>query len=178
MKVEVSPAGQITEVKGHQSILDKAGSAGSGLTKRDFAESAAELAVLLVDGEPDGPGSEWAHAFTWNHPMGTLHVDSHYELKRIKTIADVPVAVVRRSSELRVEPDLSKLPADAPSVGVKTKRGEQTTEILFDLSRHEVVGRHMRRRLDVETTLEAGDRTVRRIVEERAEKQVLRLSED
>jgi len=123
--------------------------------------------------------SPWKSDVTWEHDMGKINQRWTYQFDRLETLAGVPVAVVVGQAKLKLLPDFSDRPADAPPMKVKLLEGSAQTQVWFDLSRHEAVGRELNtaEKIQVTITLPNGKR-FERILTERIQSQTLRLSED
>lgn len=176
VELTIKPDGQIDQVRGFAAVQRAAGPAGEQLEERDFREMAGELAVIIGGTENARPGRTWRQKFKWSHDAGDLILDSQYKLLGVELIEGIPVAMINRESDIDIELDKSQMPPDAP-IKVKSSEGEQTTQIMFDLSRHEVVGRNIDRKLEVAVQLSLAGRSVTQSIREQLNTQVLRIAE-
>jgi hypothetical protein len=121
----------------------------------------------------------WKSDLTWDHDLGKVNQRWTYQLDRLETLAGVRVAVVLGQAKLKLLPDFSDRPADAPPMKVKLLEGSAQTQVWFDLSRHEAVGRELSitEKIQVTITLPNGKR-FERILTESVQSQTLRISED
>lgn len=177
IKLEVASNGRIVSVEGVQAIQEEAGSSGAGLTKLDFKETASDLAAMVVGNNPVKPGEMWKAHFTWNHRLGKLDYHSTYTLAGVEEIAGIPIAMVNRTTEIDFQPEIPETPENL-SIDVRLTEGTQHEQIMFDLSRHEVVGRNISRTLEFEITISAAGRTRTRTMRQTSRSQVLRVAEE
>jgi hypothetical protein len=179
LTIEVDANGRIGSVKGWKAVKSAAGEAGKNLVERDFQESAYELAVLPGGVIDAAVGKQWRERFEWDHEMGTLRLDTDYELAAIEAPADVPLAVVNATSKVKFDVDTSKLPQrpDGPKFDVKLTRGSHNSQILYDLSRREAVGRHIEQTLEFQMTVSFQGRSYVTQIKSKTTTQAIRLSE-
>ena len=178
LEVSVDSDGSIAGVEGYEAIREEAGQAGTNLNEKYFQEIARDLAVLVGGQASVRPGQTWNTRHEGAHRMGTILYDTTYTLRGVEEMAGVPVALVRRTAEMEFEPDFSGLPDDAPDIDVRVTEAGQSAHIMFDLSRHEVVGGHFEQVLALETSFSIGDRDLTRTMRESATTQLLRIAED
>lgn len=179
MEVDVDSTGHVTQVKGWKSIKADAGEAGESLTERDFVETASDLAVIMGGPADAAPGKTWNEKPEWDHELGTLEYDSQYELTGVEPIAGVPIAIVAETSKIKLDLDKDKItqPPNA-QVDVKLTEGARTSQIMFDLSRHEVAGAHSDQKLVIEMTVSFQGRSFSTVMEQETSSQLIRLSEE
>lgn len=178
LEVHVDATGHVGQVKGAEAIQAKTGlDDDSGMTEKDFQESASDLAVLVGGAQAVAAGESWNEKFEWNHEMGSISYDTTYTLAGVEPIAGVPVAMINRTAALGFIPDLSDLPEDAPPITAKLVEGSHTAQIMFDLSRHEVVGQNIDQTMQIEVTIEAPGRRIVRVMKEQSNSQLVRISE-
>lgn len=182
LTIDVAADGHVTRVRGIDKMKAKTSQPDFVPTELDFEESASDLASIAFAPPPFSAdaGKQWKADFRWEHDLGKVDQRWAYELARVEDIAGVPVAVVTGQAKFKLDPeDVEDRPADAPPVNVKLLEGSAESEVLFDLTRHEAVGRHTTSREKVQITVNFPDgrRFVRTLTEE-AVGQVLRLSEE
>lgn len=186
LTVEVAADGHVTNIKGLDQMKAKTSQPEFIPSALDFEETASDLAAIAYAPSPiaytagQGNPKPWKADFRWEHDLGKMDQRWDYTLDRVENIAGVPVAVVTGKGQFKLDPDVSDdRPADAPPVNVKLLEGTATSEVLFDLSRHEAVGRHStgREKVQVTVSFPDGRRFVRTLTEETVG-QVIRLSED
>jgi len=181
VRVTVDASGRITGVDGWQAIRADAGVAGESLVEADFIEMAVELAPLAGGARQREPGRTWTESFTFSHEFGQMRLASEYQFVGVEQIADIPVALVNRESEIDYRLDRERTGMDqsndAFSIDWRVLEAEQSAEIMFDLTRHEVVGMNMSRSLifEIDTRIRDRNRTGR--MTEQLNTQILRLSE-
>jgi len=155
-----------------------AGEMSDSLDENYFREIAMDLAVLVGGVADAEPGTSWEHRFTGSHQMGSITYRADYRFEGLQHLAGIPVALVNRTAEMSFEPDLSELPSDAPDIRFRTRDTSHSAQIMFDLSRHEIVGANIDQVLDLEMTMTLGDREVVRTMRESTNTQVLRVEEE
>ena len=99
-------------------------------------------------------------------------------LSGVERIAGIPVATVEGKTTFTLDADTSGLPPDAPPVNITLLGGEQHTQVLFDLLRHETVGRNITQSIQYQISVAIGDRTLVRTIDETVQSQVLRIAEE
>jgi len=179
--VEVDADGRVTGVDGWRAIQRDAGNAGEALTEADFIEMASEIAPL-AGGQPRAPGATWTEPFTFTHEFGEMNLTSEYTFAGVEQIAGAPVAMVNRESEIEFKIDRQRTGMDQSnddfSIDWRANDAEQSAQIMFDLSRHEVVGMNLDRSLAFEINTRFGDRSETTRMTEQLNTQVLRLAEE
>lgn len=142
LTVTFAADGSVSELEGYEAIRDNAEFSDGVPERLDFLESVTDK-LCMPGAPPDAePGDEWEQLFTWNHRMGEMEYDTTYELVGVETMAGVPVATVRRESDLTLRVDREDIPADAPPINTNMESASASEDVLFDLSRNEVVGRY------------------------------------
>jgi len=176
---EVSARGVVESIDGVAALRQAVGEQGQLPEELDFIEAATELAVLAAAPEAVEVGDDWDAAFTWTHDMGFLHHDTEFELVSIEPVEGLPLATITATSEPRLELDQDQMPGpDGPKIDVKLLEGEKVEQVLWDLSRHEAVGRNAVMDTVVRVTVSfQGSRFIRTITE-RIQSQALRVSEE
>jgi hypothetical protein len=179
MTVEVADDGRITGVTGWKAIQRQGGEAAAQLKEVDFIEMASELAVLVGGAADRQPGARWDADFAWDHELGTLQLETDYELESVERVAGVPLAIVAGESDVDFQVDVERASQpDGPKVDVRFEGGSQTSQIFYDLTRHEVAGRNLDRTLRFKVTLSFQGRQIEQHREARESTQVLRLAEE
>ena len=178
LRITVGPNGAIAGVEGYQAIQQKAGDAGANLNEKYFQEIARDLAVLVGGQASVEPGESWETQHEGSHRLGALLYDTTYTLQGVQEMAGVSVALVQRTAEMEFEPDLSGLPENAPEIDIRVTDAGQSAQIMFDLSRHEVVGGHFEQVLGLETSFSIGGRDLTRTMTETTSTQLLRVAEE
>ncbi|QNN22883.1 hypothetical protein HED60_11595 [Planctomycetales bacterium ZRK34] len=177
LTVSVESDGSIARVEGYRAIQSKAGEAGDNLDERYFREVAMDLAVL-VGGQADARlGKAWTVDHDTSHRMGEIHFETTYKPTAVESIAGIDVVMIDRNSKMRFTPDLSDLPADAPKLNVRTVEASQSGQVLYDTSRHEIVGGHGEQTLALEISFTVGGRNITRTSREVTSSQIIRISE-
>lgn len=185
LRIDVAADGHVTQVKGLNKMKAKTSQPDFIPSALDFEETASDLASIAYAPTPIaypqmGSGKTWKADFRWEHDLGKLDQRWDYTLDRVEDIAGVPVAVVMGQGKFKLDVEEPKdMPADAPPVNVKLLEGSAESEVLFDLSRHEAVGRHSTTREKVRITVSLPDgRKFERTLTEDTIGQVIRLDED
>jgi hypothetical protein len=177
LTVTVASDGSISRVEGYRAIQTKAGEAGDNLDERYFREVAMDLAVLVGGPADTRIGKSWKVDHDASHRMGDIHFETTYTPTAVEHIAGIGIVMIDRSSKMRFIPDLSDLPPDAPKLNVRTVEAAQTGQILFDTSRHEIVGGHGEQTLVLEISFSVNGRNITRTSREVTSYQILRISE-
>lgn len=175
LTVEVANDGTVTSVSGWKAIKNAAGDAGDKMKESDFIETATELALVVGGAADVSDGSSWNRRFDWTHEMGDLAIDTTYRFEGVEAIADVPVAMINSESKIDIEVDRSKL--KSPDVQVRVTAGQETAQIMYDLSRGEVVGRNVDRTLGLEMKLTVQGRQFTQVIKQRMVSSALRIAE-
>lgn len=182
VKMRVAADGTIERVRGWEALADAAGDAGDSLTEQDFRELAVELALLPGGKAEATRGTTWEQAFNWSHEMGELKLDTEYKVVALERVAGVPLANVQAKSEVDFEIDREKFGqlgqgGQGPKVDLKFRGGKQVGQIMFDLSRHEIVGHNINRQLKFQMDLDYKGRSFRQEMTHSMNTQVIRLDE-
>lgn len=183
VKVKVAPDGHILEVEGMDAMKKKTDTPDAVPSELNFMETASDLASITFAPEPGADGSvplgkTWKADYRWDHELGETDQRWNYTLDRVEDIGGVSVAVVTGEGKIKLDPELPDRPADAPSINVKMLRGEANNEVLFDLSRHEAVGRHSTAQEQIRVTMTFPDgRKFIRTMNETTTSQTLRIFE-
>lgn len=175
--VDVAADGTVTRVKGVDAIHAKLADPESAPDELDFQETASDLVTIAAATGAVRLNGNWKASATWNHELGKLHHDTTYTLQGIEQVADISIATIEGVSKLRLDVDPKKLPADGPKLDVQLKKGESRTQIMFDLSRGEAVGRNSVQSTTIEAKLTHNGQTLTRLMDETIQSQVLRIAE-
>lgn len=175
--VDVSADGTVTRVKGVDAIHARLANPENAPDELDFQETASELVTIAAATNATRLNGNWKSQAAWNHELGKMNHDTTYTLQGIEQVADIPIATVEGVSKLRLDVDHSKLPANGPKLNVQLKKGEAKTQIMFDLSRGEAVGRNSVQTTTIDAKLTHNGQTLSRLMEETTQSQVLRIAE-
>ena len=184
MKVSIAADGSVTKVGGVKAIASRMKAELKEMVPEelDFIETASDLATLIAAPETIGVGKKWDTDLKWtwsDSPFeGYMHHDMTFTLTGIEDMAGLPVAVVDGRSKLRLELDRSSLPEGMPPTDVKLVKGEFQTQIMFDLTRHEAVGRNTIQTTTIDFTIRLPSATITRRLEETLQGQALRVEEE
>lgn len=175
--VEVAPDGSIESVHGTDAIRRRLDVPEMMPQDLDFIESASDLATI-----PDAPatarvGARWDADYRWTHEMGHLRHDMSYTLAGVEELAGIPIATVTGRGSLSLDVDHSKLPEDAPPIDVKLVDGSVTSQVMFDLQRHEAIGRNTVQETTIDVTVRMPQQTLSQRTHETIQSQVLRIGE-
>jgi len=179
--VEMAADGTVTAVKGVDAIRNKLGKDGSAPDELDFMETAADLAAIAAAQEKAALNRNWKTAADWNHELGKLHHDTTFTLTGLEEVAGIRLATVTGVAKLRLDLDKSKIPgggvAGGPQIDVKLASGEATTQVMFDLSRREAVGRNSIQTTRIEARITHMGQVLTRLMDETIQSQALRIEE-
>lgn len=176
--VEVASDGSITKVTGTEAIRKRAKFPDLVPKDLDFIESAAELATLWSAPAQADVSSTWNADFRWTHELGHLNQRLTYRVDTIEDVAGIPLATVTGQGKLTLDVDRSKFPPEGPPVDVRMTAGNLETQIMFDLDRHEAVGRNTTQTTTIEVNIRLPQQTLTQRTDETIQSQVLRLSEE
>ncbi|MBI1372266.1 MAG: hypothetical protein GC159_05835 [Phycisphaera sp.] len=176
MDVTVGANGSIDRVSGFEAIKSKAGDGGDKLDEDYFKEIAMDLAVLVGGRQGVKPGDTWKHQHDSDHRLGKIAYDTTYELKGVENIAGVPVALVSRTSDMKLTPEVPDV-GDEAKVDIAVNECKETSQVMVDMSRHEIVGGTSDQVIDITITISAGGRQFIRTAREQTSSQIIRLSE-
>lgn len=155
----------------------------SSLEERDMIELATGLDVLTNVPETLKIGGTWNSEFTWSHEIGEMDYKTTHKLAQVEDIAGIPVASIDNTATLALKADMEKVNPNpqAPPVNVRMTESSATSRTLVDLERNEIVGvngsKHTVIELTVEVPTPQGPQTIRRVMNERSQGQLLRVSE-
>lgn len=184
LSVTVKPDGTVEKVEGVNAIKQRAGEEISAPDELDFVETATELAVIAAARADMRISDDWSTQHNWNHSLelgpvqAKMRHDMTYRVASLELIAGIPVVTVEGKADLRLNVDRASIPADGPNVDVQLKEGSFATQIMFDLSRREAVGRNVSQRTVVESTLSQDGRSISQTISESVQSQVLRIAEE
>lgn len=178
LEIEVGPDGTIGSVSGLSAIHQKAPELAKKLNESYFQELAMDVATLAGGRSGLEAGSTWPVNFDGSNQNGKIHYRATNRLVKVEQVAGIGLATVQRTAKLAFEPELPELPAGAPSIAVKMTRGDYSGQLLFDLSRHELVGSRFTQRIDLQVSVSLRGKEVRRSTSETTVTQVLRVSEE
>lgn len=173
---DVAADGTIQSVRGMDAMKRKASDAAIP-DELDFIESATDLAVLSAAPESLASGRAWDTRFRWSHELGHLQQDMRYTLSGVEDIEGIPVANVTGVAKVRLDLDRSKLPQGGPPIDIRLRSATFQTQVMFDLTRHEAVGRNTTDTRSIDTTIRLPQATISRVTDETIRSQVLRIEE-
>lgn len=181
LTVDVAADGSILAVRGVDAMQRRAPEGVTVPDELDFIETCTDLATLVAAPAQARVGDTWSTQFVWNHPFGKLRHDVRYALDSVGVVEGIPLATVSGSAKLKLDVDPSKLPGanqpDGPKVNVRMTRGSFSTQVQFDLDRHEAVGRNTVQETQVRVTISFMGRQATSTTDEVIQSQVLRIAE-
>lgn len=177
MTFQVTADGTIESITGTDEMRQAMGEDSSEPKDLDLIESATDMALLAAAPQTIEPGGQWNAQFQWLHRTGKINHDYTFTLDQVSPIAGVPIAIVSAEASLDLEPDLSLFADDAPHPQVQMTEGAVKSQVMFDLSRHEAVGRNTVQTHTIEVNQDIGDLTLNMVTKERIQGQVLRIAE-
>ncbi len=180
--VTVNADGSIAKVKGIDRMKTKIGKDLEVLIPDplDFVESASDLATLPFAPTSAAVGDPYKADYRWTHDLGHLDQRWTYTVESIGDLEGVPVATVVGQGKMKLDVDRSEIPNDAPPIDFKLQSGDVTSQVFFDLQRHEAVGRHVthKERVRVSINLPDGRGKIDRTIDKTLQGQVLRIAEE
>jgi hypothetical protein len=177
LSYDISPAAVIRRVEGLRDIQRQLRDLPEdAFSEADLMEMAYDLAIVGSAPAEARPGAAWRHELERSHELGTFHVRMDYELVGSEWIEGQAVASLQGHGRLRFEPRKSDGPAQ---VDVALRDPSCEEQIMWDLDRHEVVGRHESRAYTLAMTIRFGDQgSIRQTLTESVLGQVLRIAEE
>ena len=176
--VDVGPDGSVLSATGIGAIGRKVPQGTTVPDALDFMESASDLATISGAKAKSTLGDQWVVSYRWNHPLGKLRQTMRYNLQTVEDIAEIPVATVTGTARLKLDAD--PLPAP-PGVGGRSQArlidGDVQTQVMFDLHRHEAIGRNTLEHRLVKIDLRWPKHTITRTIDEHIHSQVIRIAE-
>ena len=183
VRVTVAADGSVTGVSGVEAIRQQLPESVSSPDDLDFVETASDLATIPFAPPELALGDSFDAQFNWSHDLmmskvtAMMRHEGTYTLASVEDVAGIPIATVEGSASLNLNVDLSALPADGPPVDVRLLSGESTSQMMFDLWRHEVVGRNVVQTTQIEAVTTSNSRTIARTIDETVQSQALRIAE-
>lgn len=178
VRVTVAPDGSIERVEGTDAIRSRMEVEAMAPDDLDFIESANDLAAIAGAMSDVEMGDRWSTQHRWKHQLGFLDEDMQWQLEGVEQIAGIPVATVMGEGDLELEVDRSDMPDEAPPIDVSLREGEVRSQVMFDLDRHEAVGRNTMQRLVIDVNIRVPQQTIQQRIEQTTQSQVLRIAEE
>ena len=181
LKFEVGTDGTIESVSGTNAMRRKAKDSETIPEDLYFIETASDLATLVGPPKKLAIGKNWKTDFKWNYDAnflihGFLHKNITYTLKSVEELEGIQVATVHGKAKLKLEPDQTDFPDDA-KIDIELSDSSHETQVIFDLTRSEVIGRNTTEHLTIDATIRSTQRSVSQRIEETTQSQVIRISE-
>lgn len=144
LRMEVAPDGSIKKVDGVQAMRSRAKDAEMIPEELDFIESATDLATIAGAPASLPVGGSWRTNFRWTHDLGHITQDMTYKLTGVEDIEGIEVANVTGSARMKLEVDPKQYPPanSGAALDVRLASSSYEAQIMFDLARHEAVGRN------------------------------------
>lgn len=183
LTVEVAADGRITGVSNVAAMRQRFKGEEFPIEDLDFIESATDLATIAGAPAQLRSGGSWNIDFRWTHELGHIEQDTTYRLVGVEDIEGIPVATVEGEARTRLDVDPSELPeqqAGGPTFDVRLVDSDYEAQVMFDLVRHEAVGRNSVDTRTIETTirLPQGAGTITQRTVETIHSQTLRIAEE
>jgi len=177
IEVEVNADGTIESVSGGEAIRSAVENEALAPSDRSLRRTAESLAIVPAAPRQLRPGDTWSHPFTESHPLGEMNYDATYELAGVETIASIPVATVEIDAAMTLEQAQPDRAPQGAEVSSRLSDSDYRSFVIFDLMRHETVGRYTRDRQVVEQSISARGRTMRQSMVQQVEVTTLRIDE-
>lgn len=175
--VEISPEGRVQSVAGWEPIRDNSGPLGAQLIDLDFREIAYKLAPLAGGTVEVAPGAQWNEQFEFDDILGRIDQDSQYEFIGVEEMAGIPIAMINRKSSLSIIPDEQEDVPEGMDMSMDVLEATQTSQIMVDMSRHEVVGMNIDKVIESRVTMQFGERQYISTTRREANIQCIRIAE-
>lgn len=180
IQIEADADGSILNATGVDQVKRKAPKDIEVPDATDFMESANDLATLAHAPTAAMINDSWNARFIWNHQLGKMHQSMRYTLQSVEDIEGIPVATVTGVARLEMKPDDDRLRGQAgqgPKVSARMTDASFESQIMFDLQRHEAVGRNTTEYHRIEIDMQFPQQTVTRTIDEHLHSQTLRIDE-
>lgn len=180
IKIEADADGSIINATGTDQVKRKAPKDIDIPDAIDFMESANDLATLAHAPTAAMINDSWNAKFIWNHQMGKMHQSMRYTLNGVEDIQGIPVATVTGVAQLKMEPNEDRLKAQAgkgPKMKTRMTDASLESQIMFDLQRHEAVGRNTTEYHRIQIEMRLPQQTMTRTIDEHIHSQTLRIDE-
>lgn len=177
--VEVAPDGHVVKVSGTAAMRSKTKAPDLLPEDIDFEETASDLAAFAFAPSALAVGERFDARFRWSHELGFMNQDWTYTLDHVETLHGIPVATITGKAKLRLDVDPRDLPPGTPPISARLTDSSLNTEILFDLSRHEVLARTSREATSIVVTIKLPEnQTFTRHLDQTMTSQLLRIAEE
>ena len=182
---QVTPDGIVHSVNGTDAIRQFAGDSIDISEELDLhlIESATDLAMIAAAPDSAAAHDTWPVEFTWAHDLGRLQYNTTFTLASVEQIAGIRVAIAEANAPLQLNADTQKvraalrLPKLMPDPEVQLASGSFRTQVMFDLSRHEAVGRNTIEHLNIQLVFSQFDQSATFNFKEHIHSQALRIDE-
>lgn len=186
LRVTMRADGKVTSVEGVDAIQRRAGDEVPMPDELDFMETASDLAAIAAAGRDLALEDDWESRAVWNNDVRILGLgevkakmqhDTTQTVASIEQIAGIGVVTVNGQSKLALEIDRGSIPADGPSVDVTLRKGDAGSQVMFDLSRGEAVGRNASQHTVIDATISFRGRSMTQTIDDTSQSQALRIEE-
>ncbi|MEX0886655.1 MAG: hypothetical protein WD009_09475 [Phycisphaeraceae bacterium] len=177
LDVAVDADGSIASVRGAEAMRRQVDAATLVPSDVDLVYNASHLAAVSGSPAEAREGDRWSAALMTDHELGAMHYDMSYRLAEVGEIAGIGVATINAEGRMDLEVDLSDMPEGAPPMDVRLRDATSRSQIIVDLSRHEVVGRNNMESSRIEIVIDLGGQRMTQTMSEQNHSQVLRIWE-
>jgi hypothetical protein len=185
LKATLRADGTVASLEGAEAIKARMNEEESAFAPDalDWMEMVSDLATVPGAPADAASGARWEHEASWNHDVMGQRVGRNvqkasFTLQGVESVAGIPVATLSATGTQRLEADLSSLPEGGQGLQVSLPEGRFTQQVMFDLQRHEVVGRHSTEAQTTRIERAAGDVAIAQLIREVNVGQVLRVAEE
>ncbi len=181
LTLDLTPDGQVRKIQGTDAIRRQAPQGIEVPDDSAFIDSANELAVIAKGPPATKLNQKWDAQFSSTLPLGKLHQSMRYALGSVETLEGIPIATITGTAKLRFEPQLQHITSrlgKGAKAHARLKDGHVETQILFDLQRHEAVGRNTIENRRIETRISWQNQLLVRTIDEQIHSQALRIVEE
>ncbi|QDU35442.1 hypothetical protein KS4_35230 [Poriferisphaera corsica] len=181
---EIGADGSVNSVSGMDQMVSQVDNPDDLPTELDFIESASDLAQLIGPPPALVIGGSWQHDFRWSYNVGLpgvkafMNYDMDFTLTNVEDIETIPVATVDGTGSMTLEIDQASIPAEAPPVNIRLINSSLQSQVLFDLTRSEAVGRNLSQDETINITISTPNGELLQVIQTKHQGQVLRLSEE
>ena len=158
VELTVSADGVIESVSGVDAVKAAADpNVAEGLDEEYFKNIALELATLTGGSESVSIGDTWEGSHETDHQFGRLTIDTTYRLDGFEEISGIGVAYVSTESQITLDPEAPAVPPGVPAPEVELTDSSASGTLVFDMTRHELVGGNSNQTIEVTVTITPPD---------------------
>lgn len=144
--------------------------------KADVQRFVNTLAAVAAAPASANVEDNWQYNYTTPNRFGTISNQMQYTLKSVDKISGIKTATITGQGQISFNFDRSKLPKGAPPMDVSLQNSSYKSQIIYDFSRHEAVGRNISssQTMNIDINLTA-DHTLHETLQRSGTRTILRI---